>query len=109
MDDLAGPIGVVHIISDVYEMGTDDDMTASHMVYMLLWFSGILSISIAIFNLLPIPALDGGRVVFLLVEGIRGKPISPEREGMVHFAGFMALIALAVFVAYNDVVRIFAP
>ena len=106
VDQLAGPIGVVNFIGEAYEAGAANNVAASLMIHTLLLFSGILSISIAIFNLLPIPALDGGRVVFLLIEGIRRKPIPPEKEGMIHFVGFMALIALAIFVAYNDIVRI---
>ena len=59
-------------------------------------------------NLLPIPALDGGRLLFLLIEVVRGKPIPPEKEGIVHFIGFVALMVLMVFVMYNDIARIFA-
>ena len=57
-------------------------------------------------NLLPLPALDGGRLVFLFIEAVRGKPIPPEKEGMVHFAGFVALMVLMVFVMYNDIMRL---
>lgn len=58
-------------------------------------------------NLLPLPALDGGRLVFLIVEAIRRKPINREVEGMVHFAGLMLLMALMVVVMYNDILKIF--
>ena len=58
-------------------------------------------------NLLPIPALDGGRLVFLIIEAIRGKRVNPEKEGMVHFIGLVALMALMVFVMFNDIRNIF--
>ena len=67
----------------------------------------LLSVNLGIMNLLPLPALDGGRLVFLLVEAVRGKPIPPDKEGMVHFAGFVALMVLMVFVMYNDIMRLF--
>ena len=65
----------------------------------------LLSVNLGVMNLLPLPALDGGRLVFLLIEAVRGKPIPPEKEGMVHFAGFVALMVLMVFVMYTDIVR----
>ena len=68
----------------------------------------LLSVNLGVLNLLPLPALDGGRLVFMLIEAVRGKPIPPEKEGMVHFAGFVALMVLMVFVMYNDIVRLFA-
>ena len=63
--------------------------------------------NLGIFNLLPLPALDGGRLVFLILEAVRGKPVPPEKEGMVHLIGFMALIALMVFVLFNDISHFF--
>ena len=73
----------------------------------LLNLATLLTINIGIINLLPLPALDGGRLVFLVIEAIRGKPIPPEKEGMVHLAGFMALMLLMVIVLFNDLSRIF--
>ncbi len=70
-------------------------------------YSGLaatISIALGIFNLLPIPALDGGRASFIVAEMIRGRPVDPEKEAIVHFAGFAALMALMVFVAYHDIV-----
>ena len=60
-------------------------------------------IDFGIMNLLPIPALDGGRLVFLLIELVRGKPVDPEKEGMVHMAGMAVLMALMVLVLFNDI------
>ena len=58
-------------------------------------------------NLLPLPALDGGRLVFLIIEAVRRKRVPPEKEGMVHFAGFAALMILMVVVMYNDIMKLF--
>ena len=67
----------------------------------------LLSANLGVMNLLPIPAMDGGRLVFLILEAIRGKRIPPEKEGMVHFAGFVALMLLMVFVLFNDLKHVF--
>ena len=67
----------------------------------------LLSANLGVMNLLPIPALDGGRLVFLIIEAIRGKRVNPEKEGMVHFIGLVALMALMVFVMFNDIRNIF--
>jgi regulator of sigma E protease len=56
---------------------------------------------------LPLPALDGGRILFVLAEAIRGKPLPPEKEGYIHYLGFLLLIALLIFVTYRDILRIF--
>ena len=72
----------------------------------MLNFSILLSANLGVMNLLPLPALDGGRLVFLIVEAIRGKKIPPEKEGMVHFVGIVLLMALMVFVMINDIKRI---
>ena len=68
----------------------------------------LLSVNLGILNLLPIPALDGGRLVFLLFEVVRGKPVPPEKEGMVHLAGMAVLMLLMVFVLFNDISRLFS-
>ena len=66
----------------------------------------LLSANLGVMNLLPIPALDGGRLVFLLIEAIRGKPISREKEGFVHMVGLVFLMALMIFVMFNDVFKL---
>ena len=68
----------------------------------------LLSVNLGILNLLPVPALDGGRLVFLFIEAVRGKPVPPEKEGMVHLAGMAALMVLMVMVLFNDIARIFS-
>lgn len=102
--DLAGPIGMAQIVGDTYEGAKSLGMLT--VLVRMLDLAVLLSVNIGFLNLLPLPALDGGRLVFLLVEVVRKKPIAPEKEGMVHFAGFVALMLLMVFVMYNDIARI---
>ena len=78
----------------------------SAVVLMLINFTILLSANLGVMNLLPLPALDGGRLVFLIIEAIRRKPIRRDLEGMVHFAGLVLLMALMVYVMIHDVQRI---
>ena len=73
----------------------------------LFYLASIISINLGIINLLPIPALDGSRIIFLALEGIRGKPIDPQKEGFIHFIGFSLLILLMILIAFQDVTRLF--
>ena len=66
----------------------------------------MLTINLGIFNLLPLPALDGGRLFFMLIELVRGKPVPPEKEGIVHTIGLVLLLALAVVVCFNDIFKL---
>ena len=91
-------MGTVDIINQAVSMGWE---TTLNML-------ALLTINVGIFNLLPIPALDGGRLVFLLIEAIRRKPIKAKYEGFVHAAGFLLLIGFMLFVTYSDITRIFA-
>lgn len=93
VNDLSGPVGIFTMTGDAAERGFQ----------VLLTWGAILSINLAIFNMLPIPALDGGRLVFLGIEALRGKPIDPHKEGMVHFLGFAFLMLLILFVTWNDI------
>jgi regulator of sigma E protease len=95
---LQGPIGIAQVSAQVADFGAG--------AYLSL--AATLSISLGIFNLLPIPALDGGRGLFILVEMLRGKPVDPEKEALVHVGGFAALIVVMIAVAYHDIVRILA-
>ena len=72
----------------------------------VLSLASFITINVGIFNLLPIPALDGARIVFLLVEAIRRKPVPPEREGMVHLAGMALLMLLMIAVTAQDILRL---
>jgi regulator of sigma E protease len=71
----------------------------------LLNFTAFLSINLGIMNLLPIPALDGSKIVFAVVEAIRKKPLDPEKEGFLNWIGFLFLIGLMIIVTFNDIVR----
>ena len=92
-------------------IGTAYEETKSQGALMLwmnmLNMAVLLSANLGVMNLLPLPALDGGRLVFLLIEAVRKKPINREVEGMVHFAGLMLLMILMVVVMYNDILKIF--
>ena len=105
-DDVAGPVGIAQVIGEVAKEASEYGPLV--VMLNLCNIALLLSVNLGVINLLPFPALDGGRLVFLLIEAIRGKPIPPEKEGMVHFAGFVALMVLMVFVLYNDIVRLFA-
>lgn len=104
-DDIAGPIGIVTIIDDTIEAVSPYGF--SSVVLSLIKFAILLSVNLGVINLLPLPALDGGRLMFMFLEAIRGKPVAPEKEGMVHFVGFVALMLLMIFVIFNDISRIF--
>ncbi|MBQ8822040.1 MAG: site-2 protease family protein, partial [Lachnospiraceae bacterium] len=102
----SGPVGIaVNVVGKTYDTAKDYGVTA--VVWSMLNITLLLTINLGILNLLPIPALDGGRLVFMLIEVVRGKPIPPEKEGMVHFAGLMFFMALMVFVFFNDLKNIF--
>ena len=73
----------------------------------MLYISILLSANLGVMNLLPLPALDGGRLVFLIVEAVRGKKVDPEKEGMVHFIGIMILFALMILIMFNDIRKLF--
>jgi regulator of sigma E protease len=89
----SGPIGIATATSQAASLGW----------YAFLFLAGVISISLGIFNLLPVPALDGGRAVFILVEMLRGKPVDPEKEALVHVGGFAVLIALMLVVSFHDI------
>ena len=111
MNDLSGPVGIVDMVGTVVEESQSDDadtMTnVKNVLLNVMNLTVILSVSLGVMNLLPLPALDGGRLVFLVIEAVRGKPISREKEGVVHFIGFALLMILMVVVLFNDVRKIF--
>ena len=100
-DDVSGPVGIVNTIGETYESSRTDG--AFYVWLNMLYISILLTANLGVMNLLPIPALDGGRLVFLLLEAVRGKGIDPEKEGMVHFVGLMVLMVFMVLVMFNDV------
>lgn len=104
-DDVAGPVGMVMMVDETYDAVKETG--AVNVILNMINIALILSVNLGILNLLPLPALDGGRLVFLLIEAIRGKPIPPEKEGMVHLGGMMALMLLMVIILFNDISKIF--
>ena len=97
IDALSGPVGIYQ----------STDVVAKSGIYYLMRWAAILSINLGIMNLLPIPALDGGRLLFFAVEAVRGKPVDRQMEGMVHFVGFALLMVLMLVVTWNDIQRFF--
>ena len=105
VENLSGPVGVVNAIGETYEESRSAGLVA--VVINLLGMAVLLSANLGVMNLLPIPALDGGRLVFLLLEAIRRKPINRNIEGGIHFTGLLLLMALMFFVMYHDILRLF--
>lgn len=104
--DVAGPVGIaVNVVGKTYDAAKDYGWQS--VLLSMLNITLMLSVNLGILNLLPVPALDGGRLVFLLLEVIRGKPVPPEKEGMVHFVGLMFFMVLMVFIFFNDLSNIF--
>lgn len=104
VNDLSGPVGIIDVIGDSYGEAKSE---GAMMVWMqMLYWAILLSANLGVMNLLPIPALDGGRLVFLLIESVRKKRLNPNVEGMIHFAGFVLLMMLMVFVMFNDFRRL---
>lgn len=94
--DVAGTVGIISYLSEAVRSGFE----------MVLRMTILISISLGIMNLLPLPALDGGRLVFVIIEWIRGKPVNPKVEGTIHFIGLIALFALLIFLTYNDIANL---
>lgn len=103
-DDVSGPVGVASYVGETYESVKEYGFLTVLMTMLELVV--ILSINLGIMNLLPLPALDGGRLVFMFFEVIRGKPVPPEKEGLVHMAGLILFFLLMIFVMYNDIMRL---
>ena len=95
--DVVGPVGIIQIVGEVARTG---------VIRELLSLAAIISLNLGFINLLPIPALDGSRLMFLLVEGVRGRPVDPQKESFIHFIGFTALILLMILIAYRDLARL---
>ena len=102
--DVSGPVGIFTVIGDSYSSAVQYGPKV--VLLTILDLILLLSANLGVMNLLPIPALDGGRLIFMIVEAVRGKPVSREREGMVHFVGFIILMIIMVLVMFNDFARI---
>ena len=104
-DSVAGPVGIVNIVGDSYTQSKEAGFLSVFATMTSLCI--MLSANLGVMNLLPIPALDGGRLLFMIVEMIRGKKMDPDKEGFVHFIGFVLLMILMVVVLFNDIRNIF--
>ena len=98
VDDMTGPVGTIYVIQEVTRQGGFE-------VYLEML--ALISVNLGVMNLLPIPGLDGSRLLFLLVEAIRRKPVKRELEGAIHLAGFALLMGLMVLLTYKDIIRFF--
>lgn len=105
VNDLMGPVGTVSTISSVMEESKVDG--TYYVILNLINFAMMISANLGVMNLVPIPALDGGRLLFLLIEAVRGKPVKKEHEGMVHFVGMVLLMVLMVYVLFKDITGLF--
>ncbi|HRR77579.1 MAG TPA: site-2 protease family protein [Ruminococcus sp.] len=101
-EEVSGPVGVVSEINEATKEAEDEKETAFTLVYL----AALISINVGLFNLLPIPGLDGGRLLFCFIELIRRKPVKPEHEGYVHLVGMIILFGIMIFATYNDIIKI---
>lgn len=99
VDELSGPVGIVYAVNDTAKLG---------FIYVF-YFTALISLNLAIVNMFPLPALDGGRLIFIIIRKITGKAITDEIEGKVHFIGIMLLLGLMVYVTWNDIMRFILP
>ncbi len=109
LKDMSGPVGIVDSIGDVIDSERDEKtgkINWKSLMDSILYFSSFISINVGVFNILPLPALDGGRFIFLLLEAIRRKPVPPEKEGMVHTIGMAALLLLMVVITVSDITKL---
>lgn len=104
-ENLSGPVGIIQVVDESYQESKPYGGFA--VLAQFLYIGILVSANLGVWNLIPFPALDGGRLVFLIVEAIRGKRVPPEKEGYVHLIGITLLMVLMVFVLFNDIRRIF--
>ena len=104
LNTVSGPIGIVSVVKDAATSGLEVNFLQA--VNNIITIMMVLSVSIGIMNLLPFPALDGGRLVFLIIEAIRRKPINPKYEGLIHTIGFVLLMVLLLLVTFNDIFKL---
>ena len=97
--ELSGPVGIVYVVNDTAKLG----------IIYLFYLTALISLNLAIVNMLPLPALDGGRLLMIIIRKITGKAITDEMEGKVHFIGIMLLLLLMVYVTWNDIIRFIVP
>ena len=97
VDSLSGPVGIYSIVGQTRSAGIES----------VLQLVALLSINVGFINLIPFPAFDGGRILFLIIEKIKGSPVNPKVENIFHSIGFILLLILLLFITFNDIVRMF--
>ena len=97
VNQLSGPVGIYSVVGQMSKQG----------LVALIYLMALLSINVGVINLLPLPAFDGGRILFLLIEKIKGSPVDPKVENTIHSIGFILLILLMLYVTFNDILRLF--
>ena len=95
--EVTGPVGLVQVVGDFRDLG----------VTYIITFIGLISTSLALFNILPIPALDGGRIVFVIIEWIKKSPVSQVVENRFHLVGYSILLLLILLVTVKDIIKLF--
>lgn len=103
-EQVSGPVGIASMVGETYE--NTKEYGWQNVLVNMMNFTLMLSVNLGVLNLLPLPALDGGRLVFLLIEVLRGRPVPPKKEGLVHFIGLMFFMVLMVFLLFNDISKI---
>ena len=97
VNQLSGPVGIYNVVGQQREAGFQN----------ILYLIALLSINVGFINLIPFPAFDGGRILFLVIEKIKGSPVKPETENLIHTIGFILLMALMLYVTFNDILKLF--
>lgn len=109
LKDMSGPVGIVDSLGEVIDSERDEQTGKINWASLwdtILSLSAFITINVGIFNLLPLPALDGGRLIFLIIEAIRGKPVPPEKEALVHTVGMACLFLLMIVITVSDITKI---
>ena len=104
-DDVSGPVGIAQVVGESYDAAKEYGVKS--VVLTMMNIAMLLSVNLGVINLLPLPALDGGRLIFLFIEVVRGKPVPAEKEGIVHLIGIILFFILTIFVLFNDISRFF--
>ena len=105
LDDVSGPVGIAQVIDTTID--STIEYGAPTVVINMVNLALLLSVNLGIMNLLPVPALDGGRLIFIIIELLRGKPVPKEKEGLVHAIGMVFFLVLMVLVLFNDIRYVF--
>jgi regulator of sigma E protease len=103
-NDIAGPVGIASLIGEATNEGLK--VNALHALSNIISIMAMITVNLGIMNLLPLPSLDGGRLVFFFFELIFKKKLNPKYEGWVHAAGFFVLIALMLLITFGDIIRL---